>query len=371
MKRLVFAALLLGCGPSKWSRGGEAVTSLDVRSVAWTDVPLGKVSAVAEADDVVAVFSDRGVVVLAGGAELAVDASVTRWVSATNIPAADGNGTWMVGVDADGLVYRVRDRRRLELVSPRWGLAKERVRDVVGLGQGRVAFALSAGLALADGDKVARYDYAFGAIAGGAGHGVGLETGSVHVFDPFHGVDRRFAVPEARSVAIDDRGRLVVANDHAIWSETDGRLALRYRATLGPLHGLASAGERVWFAEGNELGVVDGEKVAASTAAKLPANARLVGSASGDVWALADGQLLRFSSAKGASTFDAQVAPIARRVCGQCHGPGTMLELVTKANWETMRANIEERVVKSKTMPPAGTTLTESERAAIAAWATR
>lgn len=373
MRRFLLAACLVACAAPK------PLPPLDVRSVAWTDVPLGKVAAVAESDDAVTVFSDRGAVVLAGGVEVAVDPSVTRWVSGATIPAADGNGTWMIGVDAAGRVYRVRDRHRLELVSPRWGLGKERVRDVVGLGEGRIAFALSSGVALTDGDKLSRYDYSFGAIAGGAGHGAGLATDGVQVFDPYHGVDRRFAVPDARFVAIDAHGKLVVANELALWVEDDPRalvvpgdprLSLRHRAAR-PLHGLAASGDHVWFAEGGELGLLEGTNLTASHGAGLPESARLVGATGGDVWAIGDGRLLRYSMAKGASTFDTQVAPVARRVCAKCHGPGTMIPLVTKVDWEGMRASIEQRVVKARTMPPAGTVLSDAERASIGAWATR
>jgi uncharacterized membrane protein len=48
-----------------------------------------------------------------------------------------------------------------------------------------------------------------------------------------------------------------------------------------------------------------------------------------------------------------------------------MLELVERAQWEKARPRIEQRVVQERTMPPAGTPMTDVERAAIAAWARR
>lgn len=373
MKRLLFALFALGCGASK------PLPPLDVRTVAWTDVPLGRVAAVAEADDVVTVFSDRGAVVLSGGVELAVDPSVKKWVSAASIPAADGNGSWMVGVDDAGRVYRVRDRRVLERVAPRYGLQNAKVRAVVALGQGRVAFRLDNGLALTDGEKVARYDYAFESLAGGLGRGIGLGAAGVRVFDPFAGFDRTFAVPEARWVGFDSRGRVVVENAHALWLEDDPRALVvpgeprlsLMRKGQKPLHGLATSGDHVWFGEGDELGAMDDRAILRSSGLKLPEDATLLPASGGDVWALADGKLLRYSSAHGASTFDTQVAPIARRVCAQCHGAGAMIPLVTKSDWEAMRATIQARVVLGKTMPPKGTPLSDDERAAIGAWATR
>lgn len=373
MKRSLVAAFLLGCGSSK------PLPPLDVRSVAWTDVPLGKVAAVAEADDVVTVFSDRGAVVLSGGVELAVDPSVKNWVSAASIPAGDGNGSWMVGVDDAGHVYRLRDRRLLERIAPRYGLQSSKVQQVVSLGSGRVAFRLDHGLALTDGDKVGRYDYTFAGLSGALGRGAGVSDGSVRVFDPFHGVDRSYAVPEARWVTFDPHGKLVVESAYGLWLEDDPialvrpgdpRLALM-RKGQKPLHGLATSGEHVWFGEGDELGTLDERQISRSDGAKLPEGATLLPASGGDVWALADGKLLRYSVARGAGTFDTQIAPIARRVCAKCHGAGAMIPLVSKNDWEQMRTSIHARVVLGKTMPPKGTTLTDDERAAIGAWATR
>ena len=54
-------------------------------------------------------------------------------------------------------------------------------------------------------------------------------------------------------------------------------------------------GDDVWFADGPELGVVDGERVAETTGVHVAPDATLAPSPSGDVWVLGSGALLRFA----------------------------------------------------------------------------
>ncbi len=344
--------LLLGCAAPR-------PQPLTVHAVEWNPhkVDVGRVTALAESGEDLYVFGSTGAHVLAGGAIVGSDPSVKGWRAATTMTAVDGNGTWVVALDDRGRLFRVRDRSKLEPIASRFGL--EGVRELAQLGPSRVAFRLDHALAIADGDHISRYDYAFTAIAGGGGHGAGLMAGGVRLFDPFRGIDRTFAIA-AQHLAFDGAGRLVVASNDAILREDGGNLKTRYRgAAIGAL---AAAGERVWFRDGEELGVLD-----AGATSGLHTKGTLIGSPTGDVWTLADGALARYSLDR-ASVWQTAIAPIFSRVCATCHAAGTALDLSTPARWDAKRAAIAKRVVQEKTMPPAGHPLTEAELAAIATW---
>ena len=102
-------------------------------------------------------------------------------------------------------------------------------------------------------------------------------------------------------------------------------------------------------------------------------HARLASSPSGDVWVLAGGSLERFAQATPDPTFawSSTLAPIFARVCASCHGPNGVsgVDLSKAAEWDAERDAIRARVVESKTMPPEGHTLSDTDRASIAAWA--
>jgi hypothetical protein len=356
--KLLLGLLLLGCAAPR-------VPPLTVRAVEWNPnhVDVGRVAAIAESGEDLFVFGSSGAHVLAAGASVASDPSVVGWRSATTIPAADGNGTWVVGVDDKGRVLRVRDRSNLEVISGRFGLEKSDVHAIAALGPNRVAFALDKALAIVDGDRIHRHDYAFNAIAGGSGHGAGVGNGELRVFDPFRGIDQSYKL-DVEFVAIDSRGRVVAANDRAIWREEDGKLTLKYRSPKEAIHGIATSAERVWFSDGEELGVLDG-----GVTIGLKATGTLVGSPSGDVWTIANGTLKRFSI-DTAGTWSTTIAPIYTRVCSGCHGPSGSagLDLSTPARWDSKREAIKKRVVIDKTMPPPGHPLNEADRQAIESW---
>ena len=192
------------------------------------------------------------------------------------------------------------------------------------------------------------------------------------------------------SFAVAAVGALSTATD--IWSiatkaglyveDKAGELALRYlaRDQERPLHSVASAATRVWFAAGEELGVLDsgdsgdGSTIAVTRGAQLSPQAQLVGSATGDVWVLAAGQLRRFGRDDGAlhpkERWAQVIAPVFARACTACHLPGgrSGIDLSTVAAWDTRRALLRERVVEKRSMPPAGSRISESDRAAIASW---
>lgn len=352
--RALVAVLLLGCASPNIAR-------IAVHRVEWNPnkADVGSVAAVAESGEDVFVFGSTGAHILAGGSLVASDNSVHAFRSATTIPAADGNGAWVIAIDDHGRILRVRDRSKLEPISARFGLEKSDVLSVASMGSSRVAFALATSLAIVDGERIARHDYAFSSIACGSGHGAGIHGAAVMVFDPFRGIDRTYQL-DARFITVDAKGRAVAANERGIWREEDGKLTLRYRSAHDSLRGIVTSAENVWFADGDELGLLD-----AGLSTDLHASGTLLPSPSGDVWTLTDGKLARYTTARPNAW--ATIGPIYTRVCSSCHGPSGSagLDLSTPARWESNRAVIDKRVVRDKTMPPRDHPLTEAERAVI------
>jgi len=288
---------------------------------------------------------------------------------------------WIVGVDGEGHVRRLIGKSTLEPVSDRFGLADARVSAVASLGGHMSAFRLQDQIAVADGKKVARYATGgLSSFAGGGGRAV-LGGEPLRVFDVHAQTVAAFRSPKLfpslsanPKVAVTAKGKVVVASTNAIWAEDDhGDLRLRFE-TRGTSHGLTAAADRVWFADGTELGVLEGGRVRETTGASVSPSADLVGSPSGDVWTITAGTLARYAIVTtSAPDWNASIAPIFHRVCGHCHGVGgeAGVSLATAEAWDKRRDDIRRRVFVDGDMPPPGRTLTEPERAAIRAWIDR
>jgi cytochrome c5 len=371
---LVFGLALAGCAASAGSRTG--VTPLELRAVDWNPgrAPIVGVRAVADSGSDVVAFADGAATVLSGGRVVAVDRSVARWVSAGTLPAADGSGTWIVGVDGDGRVRRLFGKSALEPVSERFGLTGDHVVGVASLGGAVAGFRLPDGIAVADGTAVTRYATGpLSAFTGGGGRAA-IGGDPLRVFDVAKKSVSAYAVPDRASfVAVTPAGRLFVATPDAIWAEDErGDLALRFEAAGMTIHGLAAAADRIWFADGPELGVIEGAQVRKTKGAKVSPAAELSGSPSGDVWTLTGGALARFAVAGvGGPPWDATVAPVFRRACEGCHRAGgeAGIALGTREAWEKRRDKIRARVLVDRTMPPpGGRPLADADRDAIRAW---
>jgi len=374
------AALLAGCGAGPHTRAAGAVTPLTVRAVPWnpSQAQVGRVSAVADAGSIVAVFGDSGATVLGSGAVVAVDRSVTDWASASTIAGADGSARWIVGIDRRGHLHYLRGSSAFEDVSARYGLDGRAFRGASMLDASRVAFLVDGGLAIADGSRVARYDALpqLLDVAGGGGRGAAIGAGLLVAFDPTLSATRSYAIPGISAVAVGRDGRIYASTRRALYAaKPDGELALVYDAEGDTLHGLAASGAHVWFADGPELGVVEQDHVAETSGAHVPPDARLSPSTTGDVWVLSDGKLDRYARAEAepalATTWTTTLAPIFARVCSACHQPNgsSGTDLSTAEAWESERAAIRERVVLSRTMPPQGHPLSDADREVIRAWA--
>jgi len=371
------ASALLGCGAAPHTRAAGAVSSFAVRPVAWNPAAaqVGKVSAVADVGSTVAVFGDGGATVLSSGAVVASDRSVTDWVDAQAIRGADGSPRWIVGVDGKGRIHFLHGLSSFEDVSSRYGLDGRRVLGVAMLDSTRVGFLLDQEIAVADGRRVTRYGAsALAALLGGGGYGAGVGTNAVTLFDAKM-TARTFPLPGVTFAAVGPDGRLFATTRRALYASTEhGDLALVYDAGGETLHGLVASGDHVWFADGAELGVVDGERVAETSGVHVSPDARLASSPSGDVWVLASGVLQRFARAEPETalgvTWSATLAPIFARSCSSCHLPGgaSGVDLSTAEGWQSERGAIHARVVQNKTMPPEGHPLLDADRAAIQAW---
>ncbi len=360
------------------------MSPLAVQPVEWNPsrAPVGRVSAVADAGDVVAVFGDAGATVFASGAVAATDATEKRWSCAGTIPGAYGTAQWIVGIDGDGRVLHLHGTSKFEDVSPRFGLAGLRVHDVSMLDDRRAAFLLDGEIALADGREVKRYMTGpFGALAAGQGRAALVGQGRVVVFDRGDLSGRVFELPGATYAAVGSDGRLYAATSRAIFASTaSGELALVYDAEGETIHGLAASPGHVWFGDGAELGLVEGDHVAETRGANLARDARLQASPSGDVWVIGGADIQRFRAVEAAAaasamdveaTWSSTLAPVFARACATCHMPNGVsgTDLSTSSAWQSEREAIRQRVVVSRAMPPEGHPLSDADRAAIAAWA--
>jgi hypothetical protein len=389
----MLALTLAGCAASPYSRGGGGVGPLAAHQVDWNPghQRIVGVRAVADAGSDVVAFADGAATVLSGGRVVAVDSSVPAWVSAGTLPAADGSGTWIVGVDGEGQVRRLLGKKALEPVSDRFGLTGARVAEVATIGPGFAAFRLQDQIAVADGAHVTRY--ATGPLVelvGGGGRaafespaGTALSKSSggdrLRVLDVASKGVSGYTAPTGRTafVAMNTRGRLFVASTDAIWAEDlHGDLRLRFATSGsgGALHGLVASGDRVWFADGTELGLIEGDRVRETSGAGIDRAATLVGSPSGDVWTLTAGTLARWAApSEHGPDWTATIAPVFHRACETCHRVGgeAGVSLATQADWERRGERIRRRVFVDGDMPPPDHPLSERDRAAIRAWLDR
>ena len=368
------------------------VVPLQVQPVAWNlaNQNVGQVAAVAELYDDTVVFGDQGAQIFTGGLVLATDTTAQKWRAAAVIPAGDLSGQWLVAVDGAGRLLRLRNRRSLEDVSDRYGLAGSPLSAVVALGQAQSAFALMSELAVADGMTVTRYPSTLTGLAGGGGRAAGLVDGAVRVFElaaatsapttPDSALPKThdFRIPEPVAVAFDGNARLVAASRTALYAEnSSGELDKIYSSPEVPIHGLATSGTAVWVAIGDTLAELAGTELRQSPTGTIAADAQLVGSPSGEVWVLQSGALRRFGKepVDGADQvlWQKTVLPIFTRLCSLCHLPGgsSGIDLSTYPSWAARRALVNQRVIigKPSPMPPAGAgKLTADEETALKTW---
>jgi mono/diheme cytochrome c family protein len=374
------AALVTGCGAAAHSRAAGAVAPLAIHEVPWNQsgsaVAIGPLRAVVDSGTRVALFGASGMVLFAGGAPVLTDRSVVDWKGGAVVRGPEGAPV-LVGVDGAGRVLALRALARFEDVSARYALDGLRVRAAVALDASRVGFLSDGAVTIVDGPHSRRFAEESAlrpsSLAGGGGFGAVVSAGGLRLFDASSLEAHRYALAGITAATLGDDGHLYVMTPRALYAEQPaGDLALVFDARADVLHGLVASGKRVWFGDGDRLGVVDGDHVAEAERVISP-EAKLAASPSGDVWVIDRESARRFSVDTGgaADAWAATLAPIFARACASCHRPGGVsgTDLSSVDAWRAERAAIEERVVIQHQMPPEGHPISDADRQVIHAWA--
>ena len=337
--------------------------------------------AVVDQGDLQVVLGSQVATLVRGGAVAARVEAPHAWIAGATIAAPDGTGRWVVAVDAGGAAWRLTPSGEREAIADRFGLGDAKVLDVGGAGA-TTAFALADAVAYTtDGLHVARVPAAGAshmavargmlarAVAGTAARGAYLEK-----WDLVRGTRVTYPIAAEHVAFLDansEHPRLVASAGDRLWVDDGGDL--RPLAAPAPVQGLAARGGRLWVEAGGKLLALDGGRLV-PTDVREPTLQLLAASPSGDAWLATGRGLVRYSAAGAAASADpswqAQVAPVFQRVCSKCHLPGgdADIDLSTAAAWHAERPEIVRRVLVDRTMPPAGTELSDADRAALAAW---
>lgn len=372
---------------------------LMVTEVNWNpaSVAVGTVAAVAESGSTRSFFGSLGVKVLAAGALVGGDTSVTSWRSATTVPSGvpspgdagvDGGAAapmWMLGVDGMGRVMRVRNDYFLEAVGDRYGVGGMSVRAVGYAGNRWVGFWTDANIVATDGVTAMRYmngPYTMFAAAGERFAGAAADR--VEVLTPASGQLRTYRVAGATGLALTQSGSLVFAVGDTLWSQRSDGVVDAFFRLAAPVRAMVTTGTRVWFVAGSELGTVVGARVSVTQGLALASDARIAAGASDTLWVLRGATAPRLYRAMEVTLTPEQqwaeaVQPVFARRCGtgMCHGPppmGRQTNLSTYAAWVSLCGEIRARTVDwragsaSALMPLGGPALAGDERAAVDAW---
>lgn len=394
------AALLVGsaggCGGEDAAAAPQlAQGTLALQRIDWAEAlpamtQLGKVAAVAEAGDDVAIFSDNGLFLWSSGSAAGSDASVRAWLAAAAVPALGFPGQWLLGVDDGGRVYRLHNGAAfsVEDVTARYVLSDKPVREVAALGNGQVVFALADKVALTDGQNLKLFDLSLRHLVGGPTRLAAYDEAGVTLWEPQSGALRQLPQPGIVGVAFAPDGTLWAATAQLLLAESKSE----NKTVLVPMHeltppqaitSLSGAARGIWVGLGDSLALVrDGQLLRPETSPMLPADTRLIGSASGDVWTVAGakGELSRYGEASGGGAdlvlWRQQLVPIFNRLCQACHLPGgsARIDLSTYSSWAHLRTAIAARVLERKPtpMPPVSVGMLKPEElAAVQAWVGR
>lgn len=335
-------------------------------------------SAVELGDALYLVARDRVTIERGGLATATVPApSGDRWAEALAMPALDGDaGAWVVARTAAGALWRVTASGELEAVHDRLGLAAN-VRSI-GVGGTTVALALDDGVAVVrDRAHLSRFprEASEPGVVSASRDRVAIRRGSrLEVWNLADGTRVAYVVPDALDagfVRAAGHGTLVVATRTALFVESaDGLHRLPAPAEL---RALAIAGSRLWVATASAIFVVEGERYVPTRVAAA-ATDQLLGLAGGGAVLVTPSGLARLSLDPDEDPrWTAEVEPIVQRVCLRCHGPGGSagVDLSSAAAWRAERAELVDRVVGARTMPPAGIALGEADRRTLADWLAR
>jgi cytochrome c5 len=356
------------------------------RSVAITRTAIpatGDVVGVVELDDALYVVArDQVTIERAGVAVATVAAPGSGWAEAIVMPALDEPGRWVVARTQAGELWRITASGDLESIHDRLGVPP-RVRSIAAWGaapstasnaaaRSTVVIALDDGIAiLRDRAHVARFTGPTGAVIASRDRIAIRHGDQLEVWRLDDQTRTRYHVPGAIAAAFAGdaaRATLVVATRDAVFVEAANTLR---RHPASALQALAAAGSRLWIAAASGVELLEGT-VLVRTAVRAAATDHLFGLASGDVVVGTSSQLVRVALDRAADDprWNAIVRPIFERVCARCHRPGgdAGVALSTAADWRRERDELVHRVVATHTMPPAGITLDDADRRALAGW---
>ncbi len=343
---------------------------------------LDNASAVVGLGDATFVFRTSGVAIVRGAVLAATGEAPVEIRSATTIAALDGDGRWVVGIGRDGSVWRVTQTAAFESIGERLGFDGAKVIALVGAGK-TIAAQLDHGVASStDGHhmQIVTSVPAMTAFAAAVDRLAFATATTVELWDLAKATRRSFAIAGAHSLAFlepdSSAPRLVVATADQLAIESGG--ALRRVSAPRVLSQIVAAGPRLWIGAADGMYLYDGRTTSPTTSA-THAPRPLYGSATGDVWVAGKPGLAHYAIA-GATTavhaadarWQASIAPVFQRVCAHCHLPGgdAGIDLSTAAAWTLENNEIKDRVLVTKTMPPAGTVLSDADRRIIEAWLT-
>lgn len=350
--------------------------SLTVRSVMWNaaNAMTGTVTALAEDGDRVVLSSDRGTLVFTGGALVSTDMEVRSARSAATVAAGDGTGgRWVLLVDAMGKIWRLRDRGTVEDVTARYGLGMRAIRTVARPSDTAAAFGGMQSFAIANGMSVMVWnDPRFADLVAGGGRLATVADDGVRVFDPMGQRFLTYALQGVSSAALGANGRLIVTAGRSLYVENMDGALVEVAVATAVMRGAVVSGTRTWLVVGNNLARWDGNDLRIAPDVMVPEGAKLIGSASGDVWALNAGQVARYAllDSPDQHLWEEIVRPVYARRCVPCHLPGGTgnLDLSTYQAWVMRRGDVRTQVIDQRTMPPNPPPLADDDRSAIARW---
>ncbi|HET7501651.1 MAG TPA: cytochrome c [Kofleriaceae bacterium] len=296
------------------------------------------------------------------------------WTAAVGLVGPDG-ARWAVGL-AGGALWRVTSAGELESIGARLGIGDARVLAIDASARG-FAIGLAGGVAISrDGMHVERFGggdatcVALASTRAAIGH-----PGAIEVLDLAHGTRVVYPVDRPSAVAfVEPPGqdaRLVALAGGTAYAEDRG--VLRRIPAPGDVRELAVSGSRIWLVASGSLFALDPQALV-EVAPAIPPSAHIHPAGAHDLWISMPGQSVRYTlePRSGARDWQALVAPVFERACAKCHQPDgeADLDLSTPARW-VERATAIHHMLDTHAMPPAGSPISDADRAALLDWLSR